>query len=77
MEPKDFESALKTLEDIVAKLEGGTLPLEEALNLFEQGVQLSRFCNARLEEAERKVEILLKDQGGNLTPADFRSEPED
>ena len=73
MQPKDFESALKALEEIVAKLEGGSLPLEEALSLFEQGVQLSRFCNSKLEEAERKVEILLKDQSGDLTSTDFQN----
>jgi len=74
MEHKNFESALKALEEIVAKLEGGTLPLEEALGLFEEGIKLSSFCNEKLTEAERKVEILLKDQSGRLVPAEFRSE---
>ncbi len=60
MEPtiKDFESAIAELESIVKKLEEGDLPLEKSLQLFERGVQLSRFCHARLEEAERRVEIL-------------------
>ncbi|MBI1747835.1 MAG: exodeoxyribonuclease VII small subunit [Acidobacteria bacterium] len=76
MEQKDFESALKALEEIVSKLEGGSLPLEEALTLFEQGVNLSRYCNGKLEEAERKVEILMKGQTGRLTPVEFPETPE-
>ncbi len=46
MDYKDFESALRALEEIVLKLEGGDLPLDEALRLFEEGVRLSRFCNS-------------------------------
>jgi exodeoxyribonuclease VII small subunit len=62
MEPtiKDFESAIAELESIVKTLEDGDLPLERSLQLFERGVQLSRFCHARLEEAERRVEILTE-----------------
>jgi exodeoxyribonuclease VII small subunit len=55
---KDFESAIAELEAIVKTLEEGDLPLEKSLELFERGVQLSRFCHARLEEAERRIEIL-------------------
>ncbi|MCA1559192.1 MAG: exodeoxyribonuclease VII small subunit [Acidobacteria bacterium] len=55
---KDFESAIAELEKIVKTLEDGDLALEKSLQLFERGVQLSRFCHARLEEAERRVEIL-------------------
>ena len=55
---KDFEAALTELDAIVKKLEDGDLPLEQSLQLFERGVQLSRFCHARLEEAERRIEIL-------------------
>ena len=54
----DFEAALAELDTIVKKLEDGDLPLEQSLQLFERGVQLSRFCHARLEEAERRIEIL-------------------
>jgi exodeoxyribonuclease VII small subunit len=61
---KDFESALKSLEEIVAQLESGDLTLDRALELFEEGVQVSRFCNSKLEEAERKVEILIKTADG-------------
>ena len=55
---KDFEAALTELDSIVKKLEEGDIPLEQSLQLFERGVQLSRFCHARLEEAERRIEIL-------------------
>ena len=55
---KDFEAALTELDTIVKKLEDGDIPLEQSLQLFERGVQLSRFCHARLEEAERRIEIL-------------------
>ena len=57
---RDFESALKSLEDIVVQLETGDLTLDRALELFEEGINISRFCNSKLEEAERKVEILVK-----------------
>ena len=59
---KDFEAAIAELEGIVKKLEEGDLALEKSLALFERGVQLSRFCHAKLEEAERRVDI-LKDRG--------------
>ena len=55
---KDFEAAIAELESIVKKLEEGDLPLERSLALYERDVQLSRFCHARLEEAERRIEIL-------------------
>ncbi|HJQ25062.1 MAG TPA: exodeoxyribonuclease VII small subunit [Blastocatellia bacterium] len=67
----DFEAALKLLEQIVEQLEAGDLPLERSLELFEQGVCLSRDCQRRLDEAERRVEILLKDEGGGYTPSPF------
>ncbi len=64
---KDFEAALAELEAIVKKLEEGDLPLEQSLALYERGVHLSRFCHARLEDAERRIEIL--DERGELRPA--------
>ena len=71
---KDFESALKSLEEIVGQLEGGDLALDRALELFEEGVRISRFCSAKLEEAERKVEILIKSADGTLKEAPFAAE---
>ena len=64
---KDFEAAIAELEGIVKKLEEGDLPLEKSLELYERGVQLSRFCHARLEEAERRIEVL--DERGELKTA--------
>jgi exodeoxyribonuclease VII small subunit len=58
-----FEESLSTLERVVAQLESGDLPLERALELFEEGVVLARRCQSQLEEAERKVELLLRERG--------------
>ena len=64
---KDFEAAIAELESIVKKLEEGDLALEQSLKLYERGVELSRFCHARLEEAERRIELL--NERGELKPA--------
>jgi exodeoxyribonuclease VII small subunit len=64
---KTFEASLGQLETIVRKLESGELPLEESLKLFEKGVALSRECRERLNEAERRIEVLMKDSEGNPT----------
>ena len=64
---KDFEAAIAELETIVKKLEEGDLALEQSLSLYERGVQLSRFCHTRLEEAERRIEVL--NERGELKPA--------
>ena len=71
---KDFESALKSLEDIVVQLEGGDLTLDRALELFEEGVKISRFCHTKLEEAERRVETLVKTADGSLKEVPFTAE---
>ncbi len=63
-EAPPFEEALKQLEEIVQKLEKGELALEESLALYEQGIRLSRLCHAKLEEAEGKIEMLMKDARG-------------
>lgn len=69
MEPtiKDFEAAITELETVVKKLEEGDLPLETSLQLYERGVQLSRFCHSRLEAAERRIEIV--NERGDVKPA--------
>ena len=67
-----FEKALEQLQAVVKKLEGGDIPLEEALKAFEDGVQLSRACQERLSEAEKKVEILT--QSGS-EPGDVQLKP--
>ncbi len=68
-----FEDSLQRLEVIVTELEKGEVPLERALALFEEGIQLSNSCRKELEEAEGKVEILLK-QNGKLQPEPFEAE---
>ncbi len=66
-----FEQALKKLEEAVHKLEDGSLGLDDALKTFEQGIQWSRQCHQRLVEAEKKVEILLKNEKEALTQVAF------
>jgi exodeoxyribonuclease VII small subunit len=61
-----FEAALKQLEEIVQRLEKGELPLEESLKLYEEGIRLSRLCHQKLEEAEGRIEMLMKDARGEL-----------
>jgi exodeoxyribonuclease VII small subunit len=74
MAEKKFEAALARLEEIVKELETGDLPLEQSLKLFEEGIKLSRLCNKRLEEAERRVEILLKSKNGTVTAQPFEEQ---
>jgi exodeoxyribonuclease VII small subunit len=73
----DFENSLSRLEEIVRKLEGANLSLDEAMKMFEEGVQLSRDCQKHLELAEGKVEILLKKAGGELAAEPFDPESEE
>jgi exodeoxyribonuclease VII small subunit len=74
MAEKKFEAALSRLEEIVQELEKGDLPLEQSLKFFEEGIKLSRICNKRLEDAERRVDVLLKDTGGGMKAAPFEEE---
>lgn len=69
---KDFEAAIAELEGIVRKLEEGDLTLETSLQLYERGVHLSRFCHARLEDAEKRIEVL--NERGELKPASLDSD---
>lgn len=64
--PKNFEGALAELEEVVEQLESGDLPLDDSLAAFEKGVGLVKFCNQKLNEVEKKVELLLKDKDGRL-----------
>ena len=73
----DFETALKRLEEIVKTLEGGDLSLDSSLELFEEGIQLSRLCHTKLGEAERRVEILLKNSAGEPQAVPFETGHED
>jgi exodeoxyribonuclease VII small subunit len=68
--PLNFEAGLQQLEGIVKEMEGGDLPLERALELFEKGMKLSESCRKQLEEAETRVEMLIK-RAGEVTPEPF------
>ena len=68
---KTFESSLEALEQIVRELERGDLPLEKSLELFEQGIRLSRECQERLSQAERRIEVLVRDNQGRPAVAPF------
>jgi len=72
----NLEKALTDLETIVEELESGDLPLEKAMKKFEEGIKLTRGCQAALKEAEQKVEILLKSAGGAEELEDFEVEDE-
>ena len=74
--PKTFETSLEELERIVRELEQGELPLEKSLELFEQGVKLSRECQERLNQAERRIEILMRDNQGRPVVRPFEPESE-
>ena len=73
-DPVSFEAALKELEAIVKQLESGEAKLQEALQLFERGIKLSRYCSQKLEEAEKKIELLVKDTQGDYKPVPFEPE---
>jgi exodeoxyribonuclease VII small subunit len=63
---KKFETALEELEKVVERLESGELSLEDSLAAFEEGVRLVKFCNQKLTEVEKKIELLVKDKEGKL-----------
>jgi exodeoxyribonuclease VII small subunit len=70
-QPKSFEASLEALEQIVHELERGDLPLEKSLALFEDGIRLSRQCQERLNQAERRIEVLLRDNQGRPVVSEF------
>ena len=70
-QPKSFEASLEALEQIVHQLENGDLPLEKSLELFEDGIRLSRQCQERLNQAERRIEVLLRDNQGRPVASPF------
>ncbi|MEJ2725745.1 MAG: exodeoxyribonuclease VII small subunit [Deltaproteobacteria bacterium] len=71
MAERKFEDAMERLEQIVESLEGGDLTLEESLKIFEEGMKLIRFCSKKLEEAEQKVTLLIKESDGKFTQQPF------
>lgn len=68
---KSFEEAINELEQIVSRLEKGDISLEESITNFQQGIELSRYCSSKLDEAEKKISILLQDENGKLVEKDF------
>jgi exodeoxyribonuclease VII small subunit len=76
MAGKKFEEAMERLEKIVQDLEEGELPLEESLKLFEEGIKLVKLCSGKLEEAEKKVTLLVRESGGKYTQVPFEPESE-
>lgn len=73
MTEKKFEEAMERLENIVESLESGDLSLEESLKIFEEGMTLVNFCSKKLEEAEQKVTMLIKDQSGKYSLQPFEA----
>ena len=71
MAEKKFEDAMKRLENIVKSLESGDLSLENSLEIFEEGMKLAGFCSQKLEEAEQKVHLLIKDSNGKYGSQPF------
>ena len=76
MANQTFEKAMNKLERIVQELESTDLPLEKAIKKFEEGVQLSKFCSEKLDETEKRITILLKDQNGRIFDKPFISDTE-
>ena len=74
---RSFEASLEALEQIVRQLESGDLPLEKSLELFEQGIRLSRECQERLSQAERRIEVLLRDNQGRTVVTNYTAPQND
>jgi len=77
MSERKFEDAMKRLEEIVRSLEEGNVPLEDALRVFEEGMGLVKFCSNKLEEAQRKVTLLVQESGGGQTQVPFEPEEDE
>lgn len=77
MAAEKFETSLKKLEDVVHKLEGGSLSLDDSIKAFEEGVKHAAFCAKKLDEAERKVELLIKQRDGSFRKEPFCADEED
>lgn len=73
-QPINFEESMKKLEQIAGELEKGDLTLDESVSKFEEGMQLSKQCSLTLEEAEKKINILIQDQNGELQEQPFKPE---
>ncbi|MBW1704596.1 MAG: exodeoxyribonuclease VII small subunit [Deltaproteobacteria bacterium] len=76
MAEKKFEKAMERLEEIVESLEGGDLSLEDSLKVFEEGMKLAQFCSHKLEEAEKKVTLLVRESGEKYSQTPFEIDEE-
>jgi exodeoxyribonuclease VII small subunit len=77
MAKKTFEQAMKQLEKIVQDLESGDMPLEKAIQTFEEGIQLSKFCSQKLDETEKRITILMQNSEGKVSETPFPVEKDD
>ncbi|MFQ5561621.1 MAG: exodeoxyribonuclease VII small subunit [Nitrospinota bacterium] len=77
MAEKKFEADLKQLEKIIEELENGDLDLDKSLKKFEEGVRLSRLCSKKLDDAEKRIEVLTKSPEGKVKAIPFSSKPDD
>lgn len=73
-EKKTFEQSISELEEIVSRLESGSVTLDESLSLFEKGIKLSKSCQKMLDSAEKKVSVLMANEDGEMTEEDFIGE---
>ncbi len=76
MGEENFEAAMKRLEEIVKRLEGGDMSLGQSLQAFEEGMQLAGYCSSELERAEKKVSLLVKESAGNYRETPFSADGE-
>lgn len=81
MEELSFEAAMERLDKIVTELESGEIPLEQAIELFQEGMKLSRLCSQKLDQVERKIEMVFEEEGvlqrkDFQPPEEFRPDPE-
>jgi exodeoxyribonuclease VII small subunit len=70
---KSFEDAINELEEVVTKLEKGELSLDDSIQVFQKGIELSKYCNKRLDEVEKKISILIEDENGEFQEKNFVS----
>lgn len=68
---KTFEKALSELEGIVEKMEKGEMTLDESIEMFQKGIELSNYCSKKLDEVEKRITVLLQDEKGNISESDF------
>lgn len=71
MKKKTFEEAVSELEEVVAKLEKGELTLDESIQYFQRGIELSKYCSGRLDEAEKRISVLVEDENGEMREEEF------